>query len=121
MAKAEPEPGKAQEGGQFAGFVTAARSRTARRLRASAEAGRRCVIRQMARRAGGERGARRSQGRIQPVYRSQEASCTIHFTSSPNEMPANAANSGASEVSVMPGCVLTSSTTISPVPPGRSS
>ena len=54
-------------------------------------------------------------------HRSQEASSTIHLTSSPNVRPAYAAISGTRDVAVMPGCVLTSRMTISPVPPGRSS
>ena len=55
------------------------------------------------------------------AQRSYEASSTIHLTNSPNEKPAWAAISGTKLVSVMPGCVLTSSTTSSPVPPGVSS
>src|SRR5262249_59802005 len=40
--------------------------------------------------------------------RLSEASSIIHCTSSSNVMPACAASSGTSDVSVMPGCVLTS-------------
>src|SRR5215216_4660493 len=51
------------------------------------------------------------------AQRSYEASSTIHLTNSPNEKHAWAAISATKLVSVMPGCVLTSSTTSSPVPP----
>src|SRR5207245_6704086 len=42
------------------------------------------------------------------TQRSSEASSTIHLTSSSNVMPEWAASSGTSDVSVMPGWVLTS-------------
>ena len=69
----------------------------------------------------GENRARGSKA-VKPFpQRSQEASSTIHFTSPPNDMPAYAAISGTRDVSVMPGCVLTSRTTSSPSPSGLSS
>ena len=51
-----------------------------------------------------------------PHQRLIEASSTIHRTSSSKVTPAYAASSGTSDVSVMPGCVLTSRQTSSPVP-----
>ena len=51
-----------------------------------------------------------------PHQRLVEASSTIHFTSSSKVIPAYAASSGTSEVSVMPGCVLISRQTSFPVP-----
>ena len=56
-----------------------------------------------------------------PCHRSSEASSIIHRTSSSNAIPACAAISGTSDVSVMPGCVLTSRQTSPPVPSIRSS
>src|SRR5262249_41724872 len=53
--------------------------------------------------------------------RLSETSSIIHCTSSSNVMPACAASSGTSDVSVMPGCVLTSRQTSPPVPSMRSS
>src|SRR5262252_10809079 len=55
------------------------------------------------------------------LQRSSEASSTIHLTSSSNVMPASAASSGTSDVSVMPGWVLTSRQTKPCVPSMRSS
>jgi len=51
-----------------------------------------------------------------PHQRLVEASSTIHLTSSSKVIPAYAASSGTSEVSVMPGCVLISRQTSFPVP-----
>ena len=64
----------------------------------------------------GERPGRRESGhgngfRRHRFHRSREASSTIHLTSSPKSRPAWAANSGTRLVSVIPGCVLTSSQT----------
>ena len=74
-----------------------------------------------ARRKGEGRASGAEQARRGPAQRSNEASSTIHCTSSRKDRPACAASSGTMEVSVMPGCVLTSSTTSAPVPPGVSS
>src|SRR5262245_56257788 len=56
-----------------------------------------------------------------PCQRLSEASAIIHCTNSSNVMPACAASSGTSDVSVMPGCVLISRHTSPPVPSIRSS
>ena len=54
-------------------------------------------------------------------HRPSEASSTIHCTSSSNVVPACAASSGTSDVSVMPGWVFTSRQMRPPVPSMRSS
>src|SRR5690606_29516445 len=54
------------------------------------------------------------------LYLLQLASSTIQETSSSNECPACSACSGASEVGVMPGCVLISRQTSSPSGPTSS-
>src|SRR5690606_25417640 len=69
------------------------------------EAARRTVIELLRRRPGS--------------HRLREASSTIHCTNSPNERPSWAAISGTSDVSVMPGWVLTSRQMRSPEPSGR--
>ena len=51
-----------------------------------------------------------------PHQRLVEASSTIHLTSSSKVIPTYAASSGTSDVSVMPGWVLISRQTSSPVP-----
>ena len=75
----------------------------------------------------GQLGARarrngRAAGRMPAVSGRTEASSTIHRTKlTERDSPHGPPISGTKLVSVMPGCVLTSRTTSSPVPPGVSS
>ncbi len=63
-------------------------------------------------RAAARRGGCRAAGRLAvDLHRSHEASSTIQRQSLPYDMPLNAACSGTSDVGVMPGWVLVSSTT----------
>ena len=79
------------------------------------------VLRTRRRTQHGAAGRRAGTQPRDPDQRLSDASSTIHRTSSSNEMPACAASSGTSDVSVMPGCVLTSRQTSPSVPSRRSS